>query len=388
MFKMRKINFNWSNKVGIGVMTGTSCDGIDISAVQFSGNELNEFNVLASQKFPYPNSVKKFVQKVNEEMIAIAEISQFNFYISEIYYQFISNFINEYLKFKPDFVSVHGQTIWHNPNPSEFLTERVSSTYQAVNLSALAKKLRLPVVGDFRSGDIALGGQGAPLVPIFDYHVFRSEKRGRICVNIGGIANVTILPKKCGKNDVIAFDSGPGNSLIDAYALEQFGEPYDDGGNLAKSGVFNKELFYNIVELDEYQRMSPPKSTGKDYYNLNFIWDALEMLPYKVNQYDVLNTLTHYTSYTLANSIKNYADSSYEVILSGGGTHNQYLLDCLAKYLRGYEINTSDAYGIVPEFKEAIAFAFLGYLFLKEDYANLPSSTGASEETILGTLSL
>lgn len=385
---MKKINFEWTNKIGIGVMTGTSCDGIDLSAVQFTDKGHNEFNVIVSMYYNYPPELKEYVKKISTEKISVKELSQFNYYIAEIYSNAISNFINEHLNIQPDFVAVHGQTIWHNPQPDEFMGKLLASTYQAMNISALSKKIGIPVVGDFRAGDIALGGQGAPLVPIFDYYTFKSNDKSRACVNIGGIANVTFLPKKCSINDVVAFDCGPGNALMDAYTMEKFNRTYDQNGKLAENGLFNKELFYNLIENDEFLKLEPPKSTGKEYYNFKFIQESLDLIPHEVNPNDVLNTLTHYTAYTIANCIKKYMDSGCEVIISGGGVRNQYLLHCLENYLRGFTINSTEQYEINPDFKEAIAFAFLGYLFLINETGNIPSATGAANETILGTLAL
>lgn len=385
---MKNINFSWENRIGIGVMTGTSCDGIDISAVQFSGNSLNEFNVIVSKSYSYPSDIKEFVKKCLTEKITLAELSQFNYFISEVYGQALTHFTEQYLKLSPDFVAVHGQTIWHNPSLEEFLGKLVSSTYQAINISALAKKIGVPVIGDFRAGDIALKGQGAPLVPIFDYYTFRSNEKSRICVNIGGISNITILPKKCTLDDIIAFDCGPGNVLIDTYVKEHFNKPYDQNGEIALSGLFNKELFYNLIENDNYQKIEPPKSTGREYYNSTFINESIDIIPHVANPNDMLNTLTHYTAYIIANNVKKYSDSSYEIIVSGGGARNNFLMDCLKNYLRDYTVNTTEQYEINPDFKESIAFAFLGYLFLNGEPGNIPSATGATKETILGTLAL
>lgn len=385
---MNKINFSWTNRIGIGVMTGTSCDGIDLSAVQFSDKNHNEFNVIISKSYKYPHEIKEYVKKVAYEKVSVSELSQLNYYIAEIYSDAIINFINERLNIQPDFVAVHGQTIWHNPQKEEFIGKMVSSSYQAINISALSKKIGLPVVGDFRAGDLALGGQGAPLVPIFDYYTFKSDEKSRACVNIGGIANITFLPKKCSINDVVAFDCGPGNALIDAYTMEYYNQIYDENGKLAESGLFNKELFYNLIENDEFQKLNPPKSTGKEYYNLKFIKEALNLIPHEVSHSDVLNTLTHYTAYTIANCIKKYLNSGSEVILSGGGVRNNFLIHCLDNYLRGFTINSTEQYEIDPDFKEAIAFAFLGNLFLSNENGNIPSATGAAKETILGTLAL
>lgn len=385
---MKRINFLWKNRIGLGVMTGTSCDSIDISAIQFSEHSINEFNVIISKSYPYPSEINEFVKRILTEKISISELSQFNYYISEVYAQAINHFIEQYLKLEPDFLAVHGQTIWHNPINELFLGKNIASTYQAINLSSLAKKTGLPVVGDFRAGDLALGGQGAPLVPIFDYYTFRSDEKSSICVNIGGISNLTILPKKCSKSHVLAFDCGPGNALIDIYTMEHFNMSYDKNGEIARSGLFNKEMFFNLIENDSYQKIKPPKSTGKEYYNIKLINDTLDLIPHSVHPNDILNTLTHYTAYTIANNIKNFSDSSFEIILSGGGVRNKYLMECLENYLRDYTINTTEQYGINPDFKESIAFAYLGYLFLNEESGNLPSATGARKETILGTFAI
>lgn len=385
---MKKINFRWSNRIGIGVMTGTSYDSIDISAVQFSDNSLNEFFPIANEAYHYPNHILDFIQNALTNNISLADISQLNFYISDLYARAINQFIEKHLPVDPDFVAVHGQTIWHNPNPTHFLDRTISSTFQAINLSALSKKIGIPVVGDFRSADIAIGGQGAPLVPIFDYHYFRSNSLGRVCVNIGGIANISVLPLDCSILEVVAYDCGPGNALLDLVAREFFDVPYDRNGNLAKSGSFVPELFDILLKLDSYQLQKPPKSTGKEHYSKQFLHKALEALPRHIPRNDILNTLTHYSAYTIAQAIKQHANPNYQVILSGGGVHNAYLRDSITNYLPDYSIYTSDKFGIDPDFKEAIAFAFLGYLFLNEVPSNVPAATGANQPTILGVLAI
>lgn len=383
---MKKINFLWKTKIGIGVMTGTSCDAIDIAAVKFN-NEIKDLSVFKTKSFQFPNEYKSLVEHLQNHKITVADISHFNYYYSKLITNALLDFIKD-LDNTPDFIAVHGQTLWHSPTPLQFYGENVSSTFQSVNISYIAKQTNIPVVGDFRSGDIALGGQGAPLVPIFDYFKFASQETGHICVNIGGIANLTILPKNADIDETIAFDCGPGNGLIDIWSQKMFSVPYDKDGNLAKKGNFNSEFFGSLLKNDTFFSQQPPKSTGKDYYNINFITNALNKLTKEISPYDVINTLTHYSAYLISESIQKYSDPSFEIIISGGGSQNKFLIDCLQNYLPNYEINTSDVYGIHPNYKEAIAFAFLGYLFLNEQNGNIPSVTGARKKTILGTLAL
>jgi anhydro-N-acetylmuramic acid kinase len=386
---MNIFNINQNILYGIGIMTGTSCDAIDISLVKFEYFDDLKLSLIKFKSKSFPLNYAKKVKEIIENKISIQEISQFNFYYSYLIADSVKEFIeSEQINyFDIDFIAIHGQTLWHNPTPSNFMGKKISSTYQAVNLSAIAKILKKPIIGDFRSGDIALGGQGAPLVPIFDELFFQDESKDTICLNLGGIANITVVPNKKSKKEVIAFDIGPANTLIDLVASQYFDKNYDEDGDLAKQGKLDQSLLKIMLD-DEYFILPPPKSTGREKFNIKFIDNSLQKLNYRVKPIDLLRTLTELTAITIANSINKLELEIPRLIISGGGRNNKFLIELLSENLNKVEIKNIEDFGIISESKESVAFAYLGWLFLMQRNGNLPSVTGAIQKTILGTLAI
>jgi anhydro-N-acetylmuramic acid kinase len=378
-----------NNLVGIGLMTGTSCDGIDLALVQFDNPDSQNLKILDSRTLPYPSEISDFVNKLITEKIHISEISQFEFFLSELYAEAINEFLrlNKKLSFEIDFIAVHGQTIWHNPIKADFFGKQISSTLQSVNLSSLAKLTGIPVIGDFRSGDIALGGQGAPLVPRFDYDFFADSSVSRILLNIGGISNITFIPKGCSETSVIAFDCGPGNTLLDITCKKYFGKPFDENGEKARSGKINSE-FLQLLLNDDFITAEPPKSTGREKFNERFLDILLEQLNHKPEPRVLMRTLAEFTAETIRTNIENYCDTNSEIIVSGGGRENTFLMRLIQEKLPNAKFRQIEEFGIPSDGKEAIAFAYLGWLFLKGKTGNIHSVTGASKGTILGTLAI
>jgi anhydro-N-acetylmuramic acid kinase len=370
-------------------MTGTSCDGIDLAYVEFNENSDSFLNVIAFETLNYPAEASQFVSECINEKKHISELSQFGFYLSEIFAESINEFLSarKIPRNEVDFIAVHGQTLWHNPMKENFLNRQISSTYQAVNLSALAKLTGIHVIGDLRSGDIALGGQGAPLVTIFDYDFFQDNSKDRILLNIGGISNLTYLPKENSKENMMAFDCGQGNTLLDLACNKYFGVGYDKDGEIAKSGILNEELLSLLFE-DGFIKSTPPKSTGREKYNLAFLENALSKLDYSPKPSDILRTLTEFTAEAISFNIKNFCTEDFEIIISGGGRNNIFLMDLLASILNNSTFVSIEQFGIPSDGKEAIAFAYLGWLYLKGITGNLPSATGAKRSTILGTFAI
>jgi anhydro-N-acetylmuramic acid kinase len=386
---MNIFNINQNILYGIGIMTGTSCDAIDISLVKFEYFDDLKLSLIKFKSKSFPLNYAKKVKEIIENKISIQEISQFNFYYSYLIADSVKEFIeSEQINyFDIDFIAIHGQTLWHNPTPSNFMGKKISSTYQSVNLSAIAKILKKPIIGDFRSGDIALGGQGAPLVPIFDELFFQDESKDTICLNLGGIANITVVPNKKSKKEVIAFDIGPANTLIDLVASQYFDKNYDEDGDLAKQGKLDQSLLKIMLD-DEYFILPPPKSTGREKFNIKFIDNSLQKLNYRVKPIDLLRTLTELTAITIANSINKLELEIPRLIISGGGRNNKFLIELLSENLNKVEIKNIEDFGIISESKESVAFAYLGWLFLMQRNGNLPSVTGAIQKTILGTLAI
>lgn len=383
--------FNDTKKIlyGIGIMTGTSCDAIDISYVEFNEESFLKISLLDFFSIKLTNEYANKVKEIIENKISIQDISQFNFYYSKMIVDAVMEFISKkQINYSEvDFVAVHGQTLWHNPIPTNFLGKEIISTYQAVNLSFLAKYLGKPVIGDFRSGDIAFGGQGAPLVPIFDSFFFKAQDKTTICLNLGGIANMTVIPFDKSDSEIIAYDIGPANTLIDLVSSKYFGIQFDENGDLASQGTLDKELLTIMLD-DEYFKLLPPKSTGREKFNAKFIENALQKLNYQVNPIDLLRTVTELTATTIANAINDLQLNSSRLVISGGGKNNKLLISLLLQKLSNVEVKNIEDYGISSEAKESVAFAYLGWLFLRMQNGNLPSVTGATNSTILGTLAI
>lgn len=383
--------FNDTKKIlyGIGIMTGTSCDAIDISYVEFNEESFLKISLLDFFSIKLTNEYANKVKEIIENKISIQDISQFNFYYSKMIVDAVMEFISKkQINYSEvDFVAVHGQTLWHNPIPTNFLGKEIISTYQAVNLSFLAKYLGKPVIGDFRSGDIAFGGQGAPLVPIFDSFFFKAQDKTTICLNLGGIANMTVIPFDKSDSEIIAYDIGPANTLIDLVSSKYFGIQFDENGDLASQGTLDKELLTIMLD-DEYFKLLPPKSTGREKFNAKFIENALQKLNYQVKPIDLLRTVTELTATTIANAINDLQLNSSRLVISGGGKNNKLLISLLLQKLSNVEVKNIEDYGISSEAKESVAFAYLGWLFLRMQNGNLPSVTGATNSTILGTLAI
>jgi anhydro-N-acetylmuramic acid kinase len=373
-----------------GIMTGTSIDGIDVSISNFWQNELDEFQfeLIAYYEYKFPKGIKELILKITLNDFTIRELSQLNFLLAEIYAKsLITLCIDTGIELKSiTGLGVHGQTLWHEPEKSEFLDYQISSTLQLVNIPALSVKLNgMTVFGDFRSSDIALGGQGAPLIPIFDYHFLKSKTNGVLALNIGGMANITFLPANCQKNQVIAFDTGPGNVLIDYVMNIIYGKDFDSDGNIAKSGKLISNIFENM-KLEPFISKMPPKSTGRELFNDKFV------KMHFVNNYkpeDIISTLTEFTAWSISENIKIYIQSKensefHKIIISGGGRKNSYLISRIKSYLQKYKIIQIDDIKINGDAKESICFGFLAYLNFLGLPANIPSVTGASQETILG----
>jgi anhydro-N-acetylmuramic acid kinase len=273
-----------------------------------------------------------------------------------------------------ELIGCHGQTIYH---------EGGAHTLQIGEAAVVAERTGVPVVSNFRARDIAAGGQGAPLVPYVDYLLFRHPKRARIALNIGGIANITVIPAGAAPGDVVAFDTGPGNMVIDALAREM-GLPCDRGGKIAASGQVDRVLLDELL-ADPYYRRRPPKSAGREQYGAEFVARLKKAgLPMR----DLMATATVLTAATVAMGVGNSGREGTDLIVSGGGVHNPQIMAHLAGFLPGVAISTSTEHGIDADAKEAIAFAVLAYQTWRKRPSNLPSATGARHAVVLGDITM
>ena len=381
-------------KIVIGLMSGTSVDALDVAVVEITGSgEETKLNLLKYQEYQYPAGLKELVIKNSvSQTNNIEDICRLNFLLPQIYSEAIKKVCNEINLSLSDvgLIGSHGQTIHHLPEEKEMFGYKVRSTLQIADPMVLAKLTGIITIGDFRVGDVALGGQGAPLVPYVDYILFRSEKVNRALLNLGGIANFTILPKNCSKEEAIAFDTGPANMLIDMICKKYFNVGFDKNGEIAESGKFNVGLFEKLISMDSYIKKLPPKSTGREYYNETFL-NNLEK-DENIRPVDLLNTLTDYTAYSVYYNYEKFVkpiNETDELILSGGGANNLYMTKCFKKWFgEKVIIRKIDELGMSSDAKEAICFAVLANETISGNPSNMIKVTGASNETILGKICL
>jgi anhydro-N-acetylmuramic acid kinase len=362
-------------------MSGTSLDGIDVAVVEISGRRVETIGFACTA---YSEAVRSAILGVDRPK----GLSYLNFQLGELYARAVLRAVRRYGPV--ELIGCHGQTIYH---------EGGAHTLQIGEAAVVAERTGVPVVSNFRARDIAAGGEGAPLVPYVDYLLFRHPKRARIALNIGGIANITVIPAGAAPGDVVAFDTGPGNMVIDALAREM-GLPCDRGGKIAASGRVDRALLDDVL-ADPYYRRPPPKSAGREQYGAEFVARLKKAgLPMR----DLIATATVLTAATVAQALvptrcaaaKRREESrrgtqecvrhSTDLIVSGGGVHNPQIMAHLAGFLPGIVISTSTDHGIDADAKEAIAFAVLAYQTWRKRPSNLPSATGASHAAVLGSI--
>ena len=358
-----------------GVMSGTSLDGIDVAIV-----ELPKLRTVGFQTTPYPAALRSVLLAVSHAggktagATGTAEISRLNFHLAELYAKAVLQATRRFGKV--ELIGCHGQTVYH---------EGGRHTLQLGEPAVLAERTGVPVVSNFRARDIAAGGQGAPLVPYVDYLLFRHRRRTRIALNIGGIANITVIPPGAAPEEVVAFDTGPGNMAIDALAREISGGKlaYDCDAKFALSGRVDKELLRDLLR-DPYYIRRPPKSAGREQYGAEFV---ARLKASRRPLRDLIATATVLTAATIAVGVgKLKLAPPTDLLVSGGGVHNPMLMAHLAALLPGIAISTSGDYGIDADAKEAIAFAVLAWQTWRNRPGNLPSATGARRAVVLGSI--
>lgn len=387
--------FKKEKKYVIGIMSGTSLDGVDVALVEIEGNStFTKIDLVGFLEYPFPKGLKNMLLKNSvKESSNVEDLSQLNFLIPNVYFDAI-NALCENLNFSidnVDLIGTHGQTIHHLPVKQEYLGYNISSTLQIGDPAVLAKLTDIITVGDFRTGDIALGGEGAPLVPYFDYILFHSHQSNRALLNIGGISNFTILNKELGLQEVLAFDTGPGNMLIDTLTKKLFNKDFDKDGEIARSGKFNDSFFKALVSKDSFIEKKPPKSTGREYYGERFLSELLHQFA-DVSKEDCLHTATMFTAYAIYRNYDKFVKYETEIdelIISGGGAKNKFLYECLTKeFGPDVELKIIDDIGVSADAKEAICFAVLANETISGNPTNIPRTTGASRPTVLGKICL
>lgn len=367
--------------LAIGIMSGTSLDGIDVCVVDINKSTEYEYSIKAFASFPYKEEIVKKIKEVsNLETSNVQKICSLNVEISYEYVVAIKKCLSLYdIDIKEiEFIAMHGQTIWHNPDNMDGYT---SSTLQIGDPSILAYNFNKKVISNFRMMDMAAGGCGAPLIPFVDYLLYSSKEKSIAMQNIGGIGNVCYIKKGSSINEIIAFDTGPGNMMIDEATSILFNKPFDESGNIAKSGTINKEVLDELLD-DEYLKRPYPKSTGREKYNTEFVNDIIDkILNSGGKKEDVISTLTAFTAYSIINAYDNFLDDIDQIIVSGGGSHNDYMMNILKqKYQEKVIIeNRTDAF-------EAFGFAILGHMTLLNKPSNVPAVTNASRQVVLGNI--
>lgn len=369
----------------LGMMSGTSGDGIDGCLVEFSSDGTGRLLWLKS--FDYSDAQFARIQNLMKHADA-RDVTLGNSYIAELHAAAFRQFMTAET-LCPDVIAVHGQTIWHQPQPVVWDEIPVSGSLQLMNGSLLANRCRLPVICNFRTADMAAGGQGAPLVPFADMQLFgRFAANDQVVVNVGGMANLTAISLAGGRPQVVAaFDTGPGNVLMDAFMQQKELGRFDVGGALAAAGKTIQAALHDFLQ-DPYFRLPPPKSTGREYFNRSCLARFLKQSGEQVGAADVMSTLLDITVISLADAIKNLQGQlrfPVEVLLAGGGAKNHELLRRLKEALRDCAtVCTTEKYGVPVMAREAMAFAVLGFAFLKGWPANVPEATGASSPAVLG----
>lgn len=362
-------------------MSGTSLDGIDVAIVDIVRRRVTP---LAFQTVPYPKGVREAILGVSNTMTHTAAIARLHFLLPELYADAVRRTCRRKRIPLHSVVlcGMHGQTIFHEGAPAEFLGHKVASTFQIGDPAVLTERTGIWTISNFRERDIAAGGRGAPLVPAVDYMLFRHRRVGRVALNIGGVANVTVMPPGAHPEDVIAFDTGPGNMVIDALVRARSGgrQTFDRDGRIARHGSVHERLLGSMLE-DPYFKMKPPKTAGREQFGQEF---ASGLLATGVAVEDLIATATELTARSIAAAIGRCAGGAQEVIASGGGVHNRWLMRRLRELLAGLALRTSADFGIDPDAKEAIAFAVLAHEFVMHRPGNLPSATGARRGVLLG----
>jgi anhydro-N-acetylmuramic acid kinase len=327
---------------------------------------------------------------MNSPRARVGELARLNFLLGELYAEAILS-AQKKLHVKADLVGCHGQTIYHQGTAASFLGRKLAVTWQTGEASVIAARTGLTVVSDFRPADMAAGGMGAPLVPFLDYLLYRNPRVGRIALNIGGIANLTAVPARAALRQVRAFDTGPGNMVIDALAGKLFSKHFDRDGKIAANGRVLKDVLARFLG-ESFFRRKPPKTAGREQFGGEFAREFLRACGRRVRDRDVIATATGLTVHSICDALRRFVLPKArfaEVIVSGGGTRNPTLMAWLANELGeiGLRLRSSDEFGIPSEAKESVAFAMLAFETWNRRPSNVPSATGAKRAVVLGKIS-
>ena len=384
-----------------GVMSGTSADGVNVALVRMSerrkaSGKSASFELVGHAEYSYPKKVRAAVlAAMNATRASVGDLARLNFLLGELYSDAVLAAERQF-QVKVDLVGCHGQTLYHQGEPRLFLGRRIAATWQTGEAAIIAARVKAPVVSDFRPADMAAGGKGAPLVPFLDYMLFRDAQVGRIAQNIGGIANLTAIPAGAAANHVVAFDTGPGNMVIDAVTEKLFGKAFDRDGRIAASGNILDKVLRKMLRHDFF-REKPPKTAGREQFGREFAREFLRSCG-RCRKQDVVATATALTAKSIADAVQRFAVENagsagkqqfHEMVLSGGGARNSTLVAMLKDVLAplGVRLRFCDEFGLPSAAKEAVAFAVLAHETWNHRPSNIPSATGAKRAAVLGKIS-
>ena len=371
-------------------MSGTSLDGIDVAIVDITGSGFRaKINVLTSHSVPYPRKVREALLAVSNTNTFTGDISRLNFVLGELYAEALEE-TAERAQIPLDSIKLigcHGQTIFHEGQGSPYLGKKVASTLQIGESSIISERTGINVISNFREGDVAAGGKGAPLVPYLDYMLIKHRGRGRVAANIGGIANLTAIPPNTSTDRVIAFDTGPGNMVIDQLVsrITQGRQTFDRDGVMAASGDIDAKLLAKLLR-DKYFRAKPPKTAGREQYGSEYVSKLLDT---ELSSEDLIATATALTAESIALGVRNFVLPEMrvdEVFVSGGGVHNPTMMRMLRKAMDPIPVKDTTEVGLDVDAKEAIAFAVMAYETAHARPSNVPMATGAKRSVVLGKL--
>ena len=378
-----------------GVMSGTSADGINVALVRLQGRGFrSRFELLAHYEFPYPANVRRAIlATMNARSASVPDLSRLHFLLGELYANAVHS-AQRRAHLECELVGCHGQTLYHQGSPSVFLGRRIACTWQSGEAAIIAAKVRVPVVSDFRPADMAAGGKGAPLVPFLDYVLYRHRRYGRIVQNLGGIANLTAIPPRALPEDVVAFDTGPGNMVIDGVTEHLFERPFDRNGRIAARGEPIERVLQQLLQ-NPFFRQKPPKTAGREQFGREFVCELLRLCR-RADDRDVVATATALTARSIGAAVRKFALPLVEppmrfreFVVSGGGTNNLTLMRMIREELAPLKmrVRISDDFGLPSQAKEAVAFAMMAYQTWRHLPSNIPSATGAERPVVLGKVS-
>ncbi len=361
----------------MGIMSGTSLDGVDIVLSDIQSSE--SFSFITARTYPIPIDLKLDLLSLSQKRQdnELDTYARLDTQMGHLLAQSCNELISEQGLKPADIKAIgsHGQTLRHYPEQEN------PTSLQIGDPNIIAQNTGITTIADFRRRDMAAGGQGAPLVPPFHRALFHSTEKNRVVLNIGGIANITFLPAN--NHQVLGYDTGPGNGLMDDWCLRHFDSPFDLSGKLAAQGQVHPALLSQMLD-DPFFLLIAPKSTGREYFSWQWIKQQLIQLNNSINAHDVLRTLLELSCISISNEIRALPVKIDEVLVCGGGAHNPLLMQRLQALLGDSQVMSTEAYGLSPDWVEASAFSWLAYQTLNGLSGNLPSVTGASKEVILG----